>query len=94
LSGEAGAATAVTNLFTGRPARGIVNRLMRELGPMNTAAPDFPLAASALAPLRAHLESLGCGDFSPLWAGENTRTCRERPAAEVTRELLRAFADT
>jgi nitronate monooxygenase len=94
LSGDAGAATALTNLFTGRPARGIVNRLMRELGPINSAAPDFPLAASSLAPLRAHLEHLGSGDFSPLWAGENTRGCRERPAAEVTRDLLRALSDT
>ena len=94
LHSEAGRVTAMTNLFTGRPARGIVNRLMRELGPMNSAVPDFPLAAVALAPLRAHLERRGSGDFSPLWAGENTRSCREQPAAEVTRELLRAFADT
>ncbi len=91
---EQGRVTAMTNLFTGRPARGIVNRLMRELGPMNPAVPDFPLGASALAPLRAHAERLGSGDFSPLWAGENTRACRTQPAAEVTRELLRAFADT
>jgi nitronate monooxygenase len=94
LTSEAGAATAVTNLFSGRPARGIVNRLMRELGPMNSAVPEFPLAANTLAPLRAHLERLGSGDFSPLWAGENTRGCRELPAAEVTRALVRALADT
>ena len=86
--------TALTNLFTGRPGRGIVNRLMRELGPMNSAAPAFPLAANAMAPLRAHAERLGSGEFSPLWAGENTRSLRERPAGAVTRELLRAFADT
>jgi nitronate monooxygenase len=94
LQSAAGAATALTNLFTGRPARGIVNRLMRELGPMNSAVPEFPLAANTLAPLRLHAERLGSGDFSPLWAGENTRLCRARPAAQVTRELLRAFADT
>src|SRR5437879_98562 len=45
--------TALTNVFTGRPARGILNRVVRELGPVNTAAPAFPLAAAALAPLRA-----------------------------------------
>jgi nitronate monooxygenase len=94
LANPAGAATSVTNLFTGRPARGIINRLMRELGPMNCATPQFPLAASTLAPLRAHLEGLGSGDFSPLWAGENTRGLRARPAAEVTGELMRAFAAT
>jgi nitronate monooxygenase len=85
--------TQITNLFSGRPARGIVNRLMRELGPMNPAVPEFPLAATALAPLRAHAEKRGLGDFSPLWAGENLRHCRAVPASEVTRELARALID-
>ena len=94
LRSEAGAVTALTNLFTGRAARGIVNRLMRELGPINSCVPDFPLAANSLAPLRAQLERLGSGDFSPLWAGTNTRGCRELPAAQVTLELVRGLADT
>lgn len=79
--------TAITNLFSGRPARGIVNRLMRELGPVNSAVPPFPLGASAIAPLRAKAESQGSGDFSPLWAGENTSGCRAVPAGELTRQL-------
>ena len=79
--------TALTNVMTGRPARGIVNRVMRELGPMSAAAPEFPLAAAAIAPLRAKAESLGLGDFSPLWAGENVSGCKEIPAADLTREL-------
>ena len=87
LKGDAARATAVTNLFTGRPARGIMNRLMRELGPINAVAPDFPLAASALAPLRAKAESLGRSDFSPLWAGQNTNGCREISAQVLTGEL-------
>ena len=37
-------ATALTNLFTGRPARGLVNRIMREEGPMSELAPAFPTA--------------------------------------------------
>src|SRR3954468_4498505 len=53
LKGEAAHHTALTNVFTGRPARAIVNRVMREVGPISAAAPAFPLAASALAPLRA-----------------------------------------
>ena len=81
--------TAVTNLFTGRPARGIVNRLMREIGPLNAAAPEFPLAASAILPLRIKAESQGRDDFSPLWAGLNA-SCREVPAAVLTRELAGA----
>ncbi len=80
--------TAITNLFSGRPARGIVNRLMRELGPLNAAAPTFPLAATAVAPLRAKAEAHGSGDFSPLWAGQNVSGCREAPAAIVTRNLM------
>lgn len=79
--------TAMTRLFSGRPARGIMNRLMRELGPMNDIAPAFPLATSALAPLRAKAESLGDGGFSPLWCGQNATGCKEIGAAELTRLL-------
>ena len=87
LRSDAARVTALTNLFTGRPARGIVNRIMRELGPMSAAAPAFPLATSAIAPLRAKAESLGSGDFSPLWAGQNTTGCKDIPAGLLTQEL-------
>jgi nitronate monooxygenase len=79
--------TQVTNLFSGRPARGIVNRLMRDLGAVHPGAPVFPLAAAALAPLRARAESVGSGDFSPLWSGQNPSGCRDIPAADLTRAL-------
>lgn len=92
LRSDASAHTALTRLFTGRPARGIVNRFMRELGPMNPAAPAFPLATAAVAPLRAHWEAQGSGDFSPLWAGQNTRGCRAAPAADITLALSKGFA--
>lgn len=88
LKSDAARKTALTNLFTGRPARSIVNRLMRELGPINDAAPAFPLATSAIAPLRASAEKQGLGDFSPLWCGQNASGCREIPAAELTRALM------
>jgi nitronate monooxygenase len=87
LKSEASRHTALTNLFTGRPARGIVNRIMRELGPMSPAAPAFPLATAAIAPLRAKAESQGSGEFSPLWSGQNASGCKELPAAELTRAL-------
>jgi nitronate monooxygenase len=80
--------TALTNLFTGRPARGIVNRIMRELGPLSDKAPAFPLATGAIAPLRAKAESLGSDNFSPLWSGQNASGCREVSAAQMTRSLL------
>jgi nitronate monooxygenase len=88
LKSKNGAHTALTNLFSGRPARGIMNRLMRELGPINPAAPAFPLAAAALASLRKKAESAGHGDFSPMWAGQNVGGCREISAAALTRSLF------
>ena len=81
--------TALTNLFTGRPARGLVNRVMRELGPMNHGAPAFPLATLAIAPLRAAAEALGRTDFTPLWAGQNLATLRAASAAEITQDIIR-----
>lgn len=79
--------TALTRLFSGRPARGLVNRLMRELGPLNPIAPAFPGASVALAPLRTAAEAQGLNDFSPLWAGQNLGGCRTVGAAEMTRAL-------
>ncbi len=88
LQSDAARTTALTNLYTGRPARGIVTRLMRELGPMSDVAPAFPLATAAIAPLRAAAEKRGSGDFSPLWAGQNVTGCKAVPAGELTRELV------
>lgn len=79
--------TALTNLFSGRPARGIVNRMMTELGALSELPPAFPLATAAVAPLRKKAEEQARGDFSPLWAGQNAGQCRELEAAEVTRQL-------
>lgn len=79
--------TALTNLFTGRPARGIVNRLMHELGPLSPLAPAFPLAGGALSPLRAAAEARGSTDFMPLWAGQSAPLGRDMGAAELTQKL-------
>ena len=91
LKGAGARHTALTNLFTGRPARGIVNRVIREMGAVNAAAPEFPLATFAIAPLRATAEAQGSGDFSPLWSGQNASGCKEIPAAELTQELALGF---
>ncbi len=88
LKSESAHHTAVTNLFTGRPARGIVNRIIKELGPINPTAPQFPLAAAAMAPLRAKAEADGSGEFSSLWCGQNATGCKEIPAAELTLQLV------
>ena len=79
--------TALTNVLTGRPARGLLTRAVRELGPVSAIAPAFPGAAVALQPLRTAAEAQGSGDFSPLWSGQAVGLSRERPAAELTRLL-------
>lgn len=87
LQSDAARVTALTNVFTGRPARGIVNRAIRELGPMSSAAPAFPLASNLMVALRGKAEAQGSSDFSSLWAGQNCSGCRAVPAAELTRAL-------
>ncbi len=91
LKSDAAQHTALTNIFTGRPARGIINRVMREIGPMCATAPAFPLSTSAIAPLRAKVEATNSGDFSPLWCGQNTSGCCEISAAALTKILVTAL---
>lgn len=83
--------TALTNVFTGRPARGIVNRVMRELGPLSPLAPAFPLATAGMVPLRAAAEAQGSSDFTPLWAGQNTAHIQARPAGDITQSFITAW---
>lgn len=87
LHSASGSETALTNIFTGRPARGIVNRIMAELGPMCDAAPAFPLAGGALMPLRAIAEPLGDGGFMNLWAGQSVGLKHELSAHALTVQL-------
>lgn len=87
LASESAVHTALTNVFSGRPARGIVNRVMRELGPMSAVAPAFPQAGVALAPLRKAAEARGSSDFSPLWSGQNACGCQAIAAELLVRRL-------
>jgi nitronate monooxygenase len=79
--------SVLTNVFTGRPARGIKNRLVREVGPMSTEPPAFPTALNATMPLRTKAEAAGSSEFSPLWTGQAGRLAREMPAGELTLAL-------
>jgi len=79
--------TVMTRVLTGRPARSIVNRVIREVGTMSDVAPAFPLAGGALTPLRARTEPAGSGDFMPLWSGQAMRLGREMPATQLTQTL-------
>ncbi|MDQ2704376.1 MAG: nitronate monooxygenase, partial [Pseudomonadota bacterium] len=80
--------TVTTRIFTGRPARGIANRIIREIGAMSDLPPEFPTAGGALMPLRGKSEPAGSGDFTPMWSGQAMRLGREMPAAELTRTLV------
>lgn len=80
--------TAITNLFSGRPARGIVNRLMREQGPMSDAVPAFPTAGAALVPLRDAALARDSDDFVNLWAGQSAALARPGPAERIARTLI------
>src|SRR5262249_40164088 len=82
-------ATALTNLFSGRPARGLINRVMREVGPLCADAPAFPLAGGALAPLKAAAEAKGAADFTPLWSGQAAALGRAMPAGQLTQPRAR-----
>lgn len=82
--------TVITNVMTGRPARGVQNRLMREAGPISPDAPPFPHAATALGPLKTAAEKQGRVDFTNLWAGQAVALGREVPAAELTRDLAKS----
>ena len=79
--------TAVTNVFTGRPARGVLNRLIREIGPLSSSAPAFPFAGGGLAPLRAKAEAAGLGDFTNLWSGQSARLSPRLPSGQLTERL-------
>lgn len=93
LNSAAASETALTNLFTGRPARGINNRIMRELGPLSALAPHFPLAGGALMPLRAITDPQGNSDFSNLWAGQALRLGKALDAGELTHQIAHGAAN-
>lgn len=84
--------TTITNVFTGRPARSIINKIVAEIGPINSNVPAFPLAISALTPLRMYAEKNGLDDFTPLWCGQNTSNCQNISAAELITQLAKKLS--
>ena len=93
LASASGDQTVLTNVRTGRPARSIVNRLIREFGPIVDSVPPFPLAALGTTPLRAAAEPAGSAEFSPLWSGQAVALGRAVPAGELVRELVATARD-
>ena len=91
LASPRAAHTVLTNVFTGRAARGIANHAVREFGPLRPEMPDFPLAVAASAPLRKAAEAMGREDWSPLWAGQRLPDQAEVPAARMVSRMARGF---
>jgi hypothetical protein len=82
--------TVITNVMTGRPARGVANRVMREVGPISPDAPAFPHAATALGPLKAAGRKARQGRFHHLWAGQAVGWAAEMRRRKLTRSLAGA----
>jgi len=79
--------TSVTNVFSGRPTRTIMNRVMRETGPMADDAPAFPRGFSAMGPLQAKAEKNGSRDFSAHYCGQSSRLGYLTSAGQLTHNL-------
>ncbi|WP_435642166.1 NAD(P)H-dependent flavin oxidoreductase [Micavibrio aeruginosavorus] len=78
----------VTNVFSGRPARGIANRFIQDVGPISDEVPDFPYASHFVSPLRKASEHAGRTDCMQMWSGQAAHMCRDMTAADLTRRLM------
>src|SRR5690606_39552402 len=78
LKGERASRTEITANISGRPARGLPNRLYGELG---AALPDYPIAYDAAKALHAAASAQGSRDFAAQWSGQGAPLAREVPAA-------------
>lgn len=85
ITGSLYTRTELTRAFSGRQARGLVNRFLREHGPYAPAA--YPQVHHMTAPLRAAAAQAGDPQGMALWAGQGFGLARELPAAELV-ELL------
>ena len=83
-----GVDTAITSVISGRPARGIVTRFIREAGaPGHPPVPDYPIAYDAGKELNAAARAGGSAQFAAHWAGQGVSLLREMPAAELVATL-------
>ena len=87
LAQSAAHSSVLTNVFSGKPARSIANRLVREQGPMSDKTPDFPLATRELGSLRAASQDKGDDGFTSLWSGQAASLASDKSASEVTNQL-------
>lgn len=85
--------TALTRAFSGRPARGIVNDFLREVGEQDGAILPYPLQNALTRPLRNAAALRGDTRYLSLWAGQGASLGRELPAGDLVRQLVREAAE-
>ena len=79
--------TVITNVLSGRPARVFMTRIVRELGPLATGVPSFPIPGYDLYPLSTKAQSQGSTEFSALYARQAAALAQELPAGGLTAKL-------
>ena len=87
LDAAADHGTALSNVFSGRPTRVLVNRMMQELGPVSSHSPVFPKGFSAMSPLRIAAEKQGSRDFSAQYSGQSAPLGKKSSAYVLTKDL-------
>jgi nitronate monooxygenase len=80
--------TRLTRAFSGRPARGIVNRFMVEMDSRPECILPFPLQNALTRPLRSAAATQGRAEFLSLWAGQAVRLARRQSAADLVARLV------
>jgi nitronate monooxygenase len=79
--------TRQTRAFSGRPARGVINRMMVELATVDADIPPYPIQNRLTQELRAEANKQGRAEFISLWAGQAVGLARAEPAADIVRRL-------
>ncbi len=79
--------TKLTRVFTGRPARSIRNRLVRELAANEGDAAPFPAQRAVTAPLAKAAGDRGSADFMPLWSGQAGSRAEAAPSAQIYKRI-------
>lgn len=87
LCSEQAARTGVTQVISGRPARGIINRMHTEIAQYSEELPAYPIAYSAAKALYAAAQRHNNNGFAPFWAGQAASLIRVMPAAELVATL-------
>lgn len=87
--------TQITRAFSGRPARGIVNRFMREVEPADGSGRilPFPLQNALTRPLRNAAAKAGKAEFLSLWAGQGVRLAKRESAAALVARFVKETSE-